>query len=414
MKALQVAYKDFQILIKDRGALINMFLLPIVFIIVLSSALQGIMGGDDDRLIELPVVNLDDGGHATETLLSALDEVGGIEVLEFEQGEAEAQLEAFEIAWVLTIPPGFSDDVSDGRQVTLLIESHPEANETDSESVQRTITGVARGLALQDQLIASLVQMGNMQGTAPSEYQVFTTERVVAQAQSQFERAQTDPLIVVEETAPANLGEQVKEPNSVQQFVPGLAIVFVFLTAASTAYSIYREKQTGSFRRLVVAPISKAGIMTGKMIPNFIVGLIQIVVIFAISILILPLIGLDPLTLGNEPLALALVAVVLVLCSTAMGLMIAAIARTEGQITGLSGLVLWTMAAIGGCLYPTYLQGGFLDTIGKVVPHYWAVQASQDLIVRGRGLVDVLPEVAILSGFALLFFAIGLWRFEFD
>jgi ABC-2 type transport system permease protein len=94
--------------------------------------------------------------------------------------------------------------------------------------------------------------------------------------------------------------------------------------------------------------------------------------------------------------------------------MIAAIARTEGQITGLSGLVLWTMAAIGGCLYPTYLQGGFLDTIGKVVPQYWAVQASQDLIVRGRGLVDVLPEVAILSGFALLFFAIGLWRFEFD
>jgi ABC-2 type transport system permease protein len=414
MKALHVAYKDIQILLKDRGALINMFLLPFVFIIVLSTALQGIMSGDDDRLIDLPVVNLDNGGRAATTLLANLNEAGGLQVVSYQHAEAEAQLEEFKIAHVLTIPVGFSDDVPNGRPITLVLVSHPEANETDTDSVLRTINGVAQGLALQNQLITSFQQMGSMLGTAPQDFQVFTTERVVAQAESQFQRAQTDPLVVVEQTRPKSLSERVEEPNSVQQFVPGLVILFVFLSAQSTAFSIYREKQTGSFRRLIVAPISKTGMMIGKMIPNFVTGLIQIVVIFAISILVLPLIGLDKLTLGDDPLALALIALALVLCSTSMGILIAAIARTEGQITGVSGLVLWTMAAIGGCLYPTYLQGGVLNTIGKAVPHYWAVIASQDLIVRGRGLSDVLLEIAILMGFALLFFVIGVWRFDFD
>jgi ABC-2 type transport system permease protein len=165
---------------------------------------------------------------------------------------------------------------------------------------------------------------------------------------------------------------------------------------------------------LLAAPMSKAAMLVGKMIPNFITGLIQIVVIFAISIFVLPLLGLDRLELGNDPLALVLVSLLLVLCSTGLGILIAAIARTEAQIGGMATLVMWTMGAVGGCLFPPFLLGGLLDIVGKVVPHYWAVQAYQDLVVRGRGLTDVATEILALLGFTLVFFVIGLWRFDFD
>ncbi|MBC8446045.1 MAG: hypothetical protein H8D74_02475, partial [Chloroflexi bacterium] len=46
MKALSVAWKDMHIFLRDRGAVINLFLLPLVFILVLSTAMQGFMGGD--------------------------------------------------------------------------------------------------------------------------------------------------------------------------------------------------------------------------------------------------------------------------------------------------------------------------------------------------------------------------------
>jgi ABC-2 type transport system permease protein len=415
MKALNVAWKDMQIFLRDRGAVINLFLLPLVFILVLSTALQGFMGGDEDSLITLPVVNLDPGGEAAQALIDALNEAGGIEVkLYDDQAEAQVLLEDLEIERVLIIPAGFSTDMANGRPVTLRLVSHPDASETTTESVLRVVNGVGRGMSLQTQLIASFEQMGDMQGTSPSEFQVFTTEKIVAQAQSQFERSRTAPLVAVEQTPPDHLGERVEEPNAVQQNVPGYTIIFVFVTAQATAYSIYREKQVGSFRRLMAAPMSKATMLAGKMIPNFITGLMQIVVIFAVSIFILPMVGLDRLTLGNDPLALVLVSVLLALCSTGLGILIAAIARTEGQIGGLGVLALWTMGAVGGCLFPPFLLGGLLDIIGKVVPHYWAIQAYQDLIVRGRGLADVTTEMLVLLVFTGVFFVIGLWRFEFD
>jgi ABC-2 type transport system permease protein len=316
---------------------------------------------------------------------------------------------------VLTIPANFAANIAAGRPVTLHLVSHPDASETTTESVLRVVNGVALRMSLRTQLIASLEQMGAMLAAAPSGFQVFTAEKVEAQAQSQFERSKTTPLVAVEQTQPENLSERVAEPNAVQQNVPGYTIVFVFLTAQATAFSIYKEKKEGSFRRLLAAPMSKAALLAGKMIPNFITGLTQIAVIFGVSVFVLPMMGLDRLTLGDDPLALVLVSLLLALCSTGLGILIAAIARTEGQIGGLGVLALWTMGAVGGCLFPPFLlKGGLLDTVGRVVPHYWAIRAYQDLVVRGRGLTDVTTEMLALLVFTGVFFAIGLWRFEFD
>ena len=414
MNALNIALKDFQIFLKDRGAVVNLFLLPMVFILVLSTAMQGLIGGGEDSLITLPVVNLDPSGEAAQALIDALNEAGGIAIKLYDQAEAQALLEDLEIERVLTIPANFSADVTARRPVTLRLVSHPDASETTTESVLRVVNGVARGMSLQVQLIASLEQMGAMLVAAPPEFQVFTPEKIEAQAQSQFERSKAAPLVAVEQTQPETLSERVEEPNAVQQNVPGYTIIFVFLTSQATAFSIYTEKKQGSFRRLLAAPMSKAALLAGKMIPNLITGLIQIVVIFGVSVFVLPMIGLDRLTLGDDPLALVLVSLLVALCSTSLGILIAAIARTEGQIGGLGTLALWTMGAVGGCLFPPFLLGGLLDTVGKVVPHYWAIQAYQDLIVRGRGLADVTTEMLALLVFTGVFFAIGLWRFEFD
>jgi len=416
MKSLYMALKDIQIMLKDRGTVINMFLLPFVFIVVLSTALGGLMEEGEDSRLPLPVVNLDPGSEPAQALIDALDDAGGVQLVPYDQDEAQAHrdLEDREIERLLTIPAGFSAAVANDSPVTLELLSHPDADDTTNGTVLQVVNGVAREMALQTQLIASFQQMGDMQGTSSAGFQVFTEERVVAQAQGQFERAKTDPLVTVEQTQPESLSERDREPNSVEQYVPGLTIVFVFLTAGGTALSIYQEKKLGSFRRLMAAPLSKASMLVGKTLPNFVMGMIQIVVIFAVSMFLLPLLGLDRLTLGEDPLALVVVSVLVALCSTGLGVVIAALARTEAQIGGVTVLVLWTMGAVGGCLFPQFLLRGVLDVVGKVVPHYWALRAYQDLIVRGRVLADVTTEILVLSGFTLVFFAFGLWRFDFD
>jgi ABC-2 type transport system permease protein len=203
-------------------------------------------------------------------------------------------------------------------------------------------------------------------------------------------------------------------PDLVQAAVPGFAVLFVFLLSQTTARSIYDEKKTGSFRRLLAAPISKASLLVGKLLPNFIIALGQIVVIFAFGSVGLRVMGLEPVSLGNDPLALALVAVLLALCSSALGIVIAAIAHTESQIGGVSSLLLWGMGAIGGSLIPLFVLEKFLQGLPMLVPHYWANRALDDVMIRGLGLADVALELVVLLGFTALFFAFGLWRFEYD
>ena len=123
-------------------------------------------------------------------------------------------------------------------------------------------------MSLQAQLIASLSQMGDMQARAAAEFQVFTAERNVAQAQSQFERSKTAPLVVVEQTRPQPGRGGSRNPNWVQQNVPGYTIIIVFGLAMTTAMSIYNEKKVGSFRRLLAAPISKSRCWPARCCPT--------------------------------------------------------------------------------------------------------------------------------------------------
>jgi ABC-2 type transport system permease protein len=196
--------------------------------------------------------------------------------------------------------------------------------------------------------------------------------------------------------------------------VAGFAIMFAFLTAQVTASSIFHEKKEGTFRRLLSAPLGNWELLVGKMIPNFFVAVLQMVVIFAASIVLLPLVGQKAPSLGNSPLGLVLVTLMVALCSTSLGVLLAALCRTESQVGGVSSVGLWIAGLVGGAFIPAFVLGDFLNTIGKIVPHYWAIQAYNDLMIRGLGVASILPELAILAGFVTVFFVAGLLRFKFD
>ncbi len=409
---LRITRKDLKIFLKERGTLLYLFVIPIVFILAFSIGAGGSSTPQEEAIV-LPVVNLDAGSSASQTLLEALDRGGGIQCELYDRARAQTLLDKEKINRVLTIPANYAADLQDGRQVTLRLVSSPSANTSKTEAVNRVVTGVAADLSLETQLIASFKQMGDMQAATSPEEQIFTTDIIVEQAQSQFARARTEPLLAIEESWPETLLEgDEQEFNPLSVYVPGFAVLFIFLTAQTTALSIYEEKKTGSFRRLLAAPINKSTILVGKMTPNFITGLVQIIVLFSAGVVVLPALGLNRLALGNDPLALVLVCLIVLLCSTSLGVLIAAIARTEGQISGLSAVVLWAFGFAGIWLnqMPTT---GFFEAISKVIPHYWANAAFLDLFVRGKGLTDIIPGILALLSFTAVFFAIGIWRSDF-
>lgn len=414
MKTISVAIKDIQIFLKDRGALIQLFLLPLVFIAAYTAVVAVFESGEEDKRIPLAVVDLD-GGQEAQTLLNSLERAGGVQVEIYEETEASKMLEENDIPRLLTIPADFTEGLAEGRTVTLQLVNHPDANMEQTEAVRLVIEGAAQDMAIENQILASLSQMGEMQANAPPEYQeAFAVEKLIAQAQSQFEQSGDRPLVSIQQSIPGQESEKEELPSTAEVAVPGFAVLFIFLTAQTTARSIYDEKKVGSFRRLLAAPISKTSILAGKIIPNFITALIQSGVIFAFGAFGLGLLGLTPVELGNDPVALGIAILLIALCSSSLGVLIAALARTENQIGGLSTLLLWGLGTLGGSIIPYFILEPMLGPIPMALPHYWANRALDNIMVRGMMLADVSLEFIALAGFTLVFFLVGLWRFDFD
>jgi ABC-2 type transport system permease protein len=141
-----------------------------------------------------------------------------------------------------------------------------------------------------------------------------------------------------------------QSPNSVQQNVPGWTLFGVFFISQTLATSVLEEKKVGTFRRLLVAPMSRAALLLGKLAPFLVVNLVQIVLMFAVGVFIMPLVGAPKLELGSHPEALILISLAVSLAATGLGLLIAALAVLAEQIGGIGSLLVVTMAALGGVM----------------------------------------------------------------
>ena len=198
-----------------------------------------------------------------------------------------------------------------------------------------------------------------------------------------------------------------RHPTATEQNVPAYTIFGVFFIVLTLAVSFVQEKKEGTFQRILSAPLAPAALLLGKLLPYLLVNLIQIALMFAIGVV---LFGMH---LGNIP-ALLVVSLALALVANGMGLMVASVGRTEAQVSALSVLLAITLSALGGMMVPAFVMPSTMRTLSLFTPHAWALSGYHDVIVRGLGIEQVLPETGVLLAFAAGFFLIALWRFRFD
>jgi ABC-2 type transport system permease protein len=182
----------------------------------------------------------------------------------------------------------------------------------------------------------------------------------------------------------------------------------VFFIVQVLATSMLSEKQDGTFCRLMVAPLPRTAMLLGKLLPFYIVNLIQVASMFAIGHFVFNM------SLGHAPLAMVMITLATAAAATGLGLLVATLGKTPEQIGGFSTMLALTLAALGGMMVPVFSMPEFMQKISKISPHNWALSGYQDVIVRGLGLADVWLEAGVLGGFALVFFLFAVWRFRFQ
>jgi ABC-2 type transport system permease protein len=419
-----IAIKDLKILLRDRAGMISLFAMPIMFILVMSIALEGVFEmGSNDNPIELLVVN-QDAGQVAANVIDEMDTLEGITLIESVDGTlltydmADKLVSDGEFQVALIFPQDFSESIQsaalnpDAESAVVNFIADPTTSSQFLSPIQGTVQGYIQQAAAYSQAPTQIAAgFDSMSDYVPSNQMPF-----ISQIRDMFVNSMEDNGglqnsgslgVTFQKVAPKDF-QITEEPDSVEQNVPGYTIFGVFFIVQVLATSILSEKQTGTFRRLLAAPLSKTALLLGKLVPYYIVNLLQVTLMFAVGALVFHM------SLGHSFLALVLVTFATAAAATGLGLLVASFGKTPEQISGFSTLLALTLAAIGGMMVPTFVMPEFMQTISKISPHAWALSGYQDVIVRGLGVSAVWNEVGVLVMFALVFFSIAVWRFRFD
>lgn len=203
------------------------------------------------------------------------------------------------------------------------------------------------------------------------------------------------------------VGGGAKTINSFDQQVPGFSVTFLLLgLLLGVSLGLFDERDWGTFDRIRAMPIASRNVLLGKLTARFIVGMAQMILLFAVGYLFFGM------SLGPQPWALLLPIASIVFAGTAFGLIIAGVARTRDSVLPLGAIVIMSMAALGGCWWPIDLEPRWMRTVALALPTTWAMESFNDLMIRQRGVEATLKPTAVLVAYALAYLAIGLWLFR--
>lgn len=360
-----VIYKETIHILRDPRTLFLMLLVPGIQLTIFGYAIEL-----DVKHIGTVVQNLD-GRPESMRLIEAFQNSGyfDIEGFAFTDDALMAKVVSGEAKVGIVIPPDYSDKLllRERTQVQVLIDGS-DAN------VAMQALNVANAITLRTSLAATA---GGDEG--PPEPLVEARPRVLFNPDMRTERF----------------------------MVPGLVgIVMQLVTMFLTAFAIVREKENGTLEQLMVTPVSRLGLMAGKLIPYGVVGTIET----ALVLLIMRF--LFDVHISGSVVLLAALSLLFLFTSLGLGLLVSTIATSQVQAIQVAFVIMLPSVLLSGFIFPLEAMPLPIYALGHAIPATYFIQILRGIILRGADLTHLWQEAVILFGFGVALLAISTARFR--
>lgn len=396
-KIFAIAWKDAIVRFASSSELLFFIILPVVFTFLLAG---GTPSGNEENRIRLLVVD-ESQTTVSRQIIDELENSSAIYPVVVERDEAQSQFDERRASSVFIIPAGI--DIVSLQGGSTEVELLQQPNNLNASIAERAVlTAIRRmGSAISAAQNAVSIRETKQQFTDEAEKQAYF-ETSLDLAQSIQEDA-PERVTVIEGATPDQVEYDPRANSSAGQLITW---VFIPLFGISALFAY--ERQQGTLRRLLTTPSRKATFLLGTISGQVAMAVVQMLLLVGFGILVMKL------NWGREPLALFVVLFCAALAAAAFGTTMGTFVKTEGQASGLSIMFGMVMALMGGCWYPLELFPTAIQNAVKVLPTTWAMQGLLDLVLRGKGLLDILPEAGVLLGFAVVFFTVGVMRFRYE
>jgi len=359
-----ILLKEFTVVFRDPTALFFMFFPPVVQIIAFGFALD-----NDVKHMATVVLNQDRTVESRQFLeklentatFRVVGEVSSVDELSaaIRQGRAYVGVQ---------IPPDFARNVRAGRnaQVQVLIDG-------SSSTIALQALQTAMGLAMRESLVTTLKESGRRE--MPIEVR---------------------PQMLYNPTM-----------KSAHFFVPGvMGLALQIATVLATALSIVRERERGTLENLLVAPLSKSGLMLGKIMPYLCISMTMATGIFFVARWVFGI------PIRGDMSALFLAAFLYVFTLLGVGLLISTRAQNHMQAMQISLALILPSVFFSGFIFPIETMPRIFQWISAMIPATYFIELMRAIMLRGASIQDYWLHFVVLAGMAAGFFSLCVLRFR--
>ena len=156
--------------------------------------------------------------------------------------------------------------------------------------------------------------------------------------------------------------------------------------------------------------VRRGPILVGKLLPFWLVGLLQFAGMLAIGVFVVPRLADLSLELGREPWVLLPITAACALAASSYGLLVATLTRTPEQAAAFGATSVVILSVVSGIMVPHFMMPEALQKIALASPLYWGQKAYLDAFLHGAGLAEVSTSLLALVGFAGLCLTIAAGR----
>ena len=355
--------KELLVLLRDRQTILLLFFMPVALIFFLSLAIKGVYADKiTGRQIQLVLENESVSSKAllledkikTNKLIERIERPSGMDNDQiFETGKAQV---------LIFIPKGFDDGT--------------KPVEIQFDPVLDTGYKIAMRSLLTSLTVEVVMDIDNLEGVVSN--------------------------FLVEKTKPNR-----EFPSPLQQSVPAYAIFAMFFIAVPMSIGFLKEKTDGTLQRVFTYPVNASIVALGKVVPYYLINLIQFVLMLLVGVYLMPKIVGVPFQLGDHPWYLIPVTVIVAAAATAFGVGVAALARTQEQSSTLAATGAILMGVFGGIMVPHVVMPLVMKKLAMISPMYWAHQAYLDIFLRDATFGTIMPKLIVLTLFAGICFYIA-------
>lgn len=181
-------------------------------------------------------------------------------------------------------------------------------------------------------------------------------------------------------------------------YAAGIGVMFLLFSCVGAAGgALLEEAESGTLERLLSTRVGMTGLLVGKWLFLALMGCVQLTVMFLWGSVAfgLPLFSHLP--------GFVVMTVVTACAAAGLGMLLAALARTRAQLSGFSTILILTMSALGGSMFPRFLMSDTMQQVGLITFNAWALDGYLKVFWRSAPIWELWPQVGVLTGLAMAF-----------